>query len=75
MPTQTLKDNQPSPSKHQNLFTIVVEHTDDVSRMSATVRDLLVALPAVTRVGIFFPNHEGQLVLNDGSGTHRPVMP
>lgn len=62
------------PSVHQNLFTIVVEHTDDVESMSRQIRDLVNALPAVNRVGILLPSAERDIVVNDGGGEFRKVM-
>jgi hypothetical protein len=62
------------PNVRQNLFTVVVEHTDGVESMSQQIRDLINALPAVLKVGILLPSAERDIVVNDGSGEFRKVM-
>jgi hypothetical protein len=63
----------PAPTTAQNLFTIVVEHSDDVVTMSSAIRTLISALPTVTRVSILRPDAERRIVANDGA-EFRPVM-
>jgi uncharacterized coiled-coil protein SlyX len=63
----------PSPTTVQNLFTVVVEHSDDVESMSNQVQRLITALPSVSRVAILRPDAERRIVANDGS-EFRPVM-
>jgi hypothetical protein len=54
----------------QNVFTLIVEHTESVDDMSQQVRDIVNALPGVTRCGILLPTFpERRIAVNNGSST------
>lgn len=73
--TPTSTEDAARPVVTQNVFTIILEHSETVDNMSQQVRDIVNALPAVSKCGILLPSFpERNIVLNDGSGDFGKVL-